>query len=255
MIVPESSTRVPCVSDTQSDTSTPQGTVPRNVGRKFHANGQVRPFAGSTIIAHLPQQDRGFATFDAFLDIYRELPGHVFTPKLALLPTSSYHMTIFSGPTDQDRDRSPWPADLDKSAPIEACTRLMAERLKGFRLDCALPLRMRIDTAYASGNVSPVTIHLQPLDAQEAHKLRHLRDRLADTLNIRTADHDAYRFHITIAYQIAWFTSDEQEAFRRALEAWRGRLFRSCPVIEFGAPEFCVFRDMFAFQTLFRLTD
>lgn len=255
MNVDEPGATIP-VSDAvaSSPAAAPAPGTPRNVGRKFHPDGRVRPFGGNTIIAHLPQQEGGFRTFDSFLDIYREIPGCGFHSKLSLLPTSSYHMTVFSGPTDQDRERSPWPADLPKSAAIEACNHLMAERLKEFRLDCEMPLRMRIDTGYPSHKVSPVTIHLQPFDDTEARKLRRLRDRLAQALNIHTADHDDYRFHVTIAYQIAWFTPEEQEAFQRALERWRARLAEAHPAILFGPPEFCIFRDMFAFETRFRLS-
>ena len=60
-------------------------TGPGDVGRKFEANGRVRPFAGNIIIAHLPQQGPGFAAFDRLLNIYRDLPVCAFARKVTSL--------------------------------------------------------------------------------------------------------------------------------------------------------------------------
>jgi hypothetical protein len=241
------------ISSERADASQQEtAKYPRDVGRKFFADGRPRPFAGNTIISHLPQQGRGYGTFDAFLDIYRDLPVMGFARKISALPCSSYHMTVFGGANDQDRERGPWPGDVPIDTPIVRCNTVMAEHLAGFTLDCELPLRMRVDTDFP-GETSPITVPLQPLDAREAGKLRRIRDKLADILHIRTADHDSYRYHVTIAYQVAWFTADEKREYAAAFQSWRSRLARACPVIELGAPEFCTFRDMFAFERKFLL--
>jgi hypothetical protein len=229
------------------------GTHPHDVGRKFFVGGRVRPFAGNTIIAHLPQQGLGFRTFDSILDIYRDLPACGFGRKVTALPTSSYHMTVFGGANDQQRDRGPWPSDLPHDLPIEVCNRLLAERLAEFRLGCEPVFRMTVDETVPAATASPITLHLRPLDDGEAAKLRLLRDRLAEALKIRSADHDTYRFHITMAYQIDWFTRSETAEYRAALGKWRAAVKRSAPVIALGAPEYCVFNDMFAFERLFTL--
>ena len=38
------------------------------------------------------------------------------------------------------------------------------------------------------------------------------------------------------------------------LADWQRSILRQSPIIELGAPEFCVYRDMFAFQSLFNLS-
>ena len=227
---------------------------PKDVGRKFLADGRVRPFAGNTLICHLPQQGGGYETFDALLDIYRQMPAHAFSRKIALLPPSSYHMTIFGGANDQGRTPGAWPADIPLDAPIDTCNALLAERLKDFRLERELPIRMRINDDDPPVHPEPMLIDLVPVDAAEDRKLRRLRDRLSEVLGIRTSDHDRYGFHITLAYQIAWFTAAEQADYESAQRRWRRAFKRKSPVIELQAPEYCTFKDMFAFRSRFALT-
>lgn len=229
------------------------GTRPSDVGRKFEANGRVRRFAGNTIISHLPQQGPGYAAFDRLLDIYRDLPVCGFARKVTALPTSSYHMTVFGGANDQDRARQPWPQGVPIDAPIETCNAMLAQRLSDVRLGCELPFRMVVDERSAANRVSPITLHLQPADAGEAAKLRQVRDRIADALKMRAPDHDRYQFHITIGYQIDWFTAAEQKEYEAAMLRWRTRLMAESVVFELGAPEYCVFEDMFSFRRQFAL--
>ena len=186
--------------------------------------------------------------------IYRDLPVCGFARKVTALPTSSYHMTIFGGANDQDRARQPWPQGVPIDAPIETCNAMLAQRLSGVRLACELPFRMVVDERSAANRASPITLHLQPADAGEAAKLRQVRNRIADALKMRAPDHDRYQFHITIGYQIDWFTAAEQREYEAALLRWRTRLMAENVVFELGAPEYCVFEDMFAFRRQFALS-
>ena len=229
----------------------PRRDRPKDVGRKFMADGRVRPFAGNTIISHLPQQGDGYAVFDRLLDIYRDLPGHAFARKITALPTSSYHMTIFGGANDQGRQPGLWPADVPLDAPIARCNALLAARLRALRMGVEPPFRMVVDDRTPADKVSPITLHLRAADDAEAVKLRQVRDRIAETLKIRAPDHDRYQFHITIGYQIDWFTPAEQAEYAAALAKWRRAL--GSVVFTFGAPEYCVFEDMFAFRREFAL--
>jgi hypothetical protein len=225
-----------------------QRAPPSDVGRKFYADGRVRPFAGNTIICHLPQQDAGFATFDTLLDIYRDLPAHGFARKLAILPPSSYHMTLFGGANDQERKPGLWPADVPLDTPTSVCDTILGERLRGFKLDCALPFRMRVIDAEPAPHPDPILVDLAPVDSAEERKLRSLRDRFAEVLKIRAPDHDRYAFHISIAYPIDWLTDQEQSEHAAARRRWRSVLKRKIPVVQLGAPEYCTFDDMFAFR-------
>jgi len=221
---------------------------PPDVGRKFSADGRVLPFAGNTVICHLPQQGENAAAFDAMLDIYRDVPAHRFARKIALLPPSSYHMTVFGGANDQPRLRESWPADLPFDMPIEQCNRVLTDRLKraGLRID--LPIRMRVDLDQKPANGKALIFLLVPADEGERAKLTRLREQLADVFKIRAPDTAAYRFHISLGYAIAWFTRQEMRALEQAWADWVRGIAAASPVITFGAPEFCTFKDMYAFK-------
>jgi hypothetical protein len=226
---------------------------PPDVFSKFHPDGRPYRFAGNTIVCHLDQQGERSAAFDAFLDIYREVPTLPFARKVGWLPPSSYHTTIFGGANDRPRVKTSWPADLPLDLPMADCNRLLGERLKGLSLDCALPIRLKVDLDQVPDPAKPLTLLLLPVDAAEDAKLRDLRNRISRVLAIRSPNHDAYRFHVSLGYPLAWFTDAEASAFQTAWRRWTHAVAAKSPVIELGAPEYCLFDDMFAFHRQFYL--
>jgi len=226
-------------------------TYSPDVGRKFYPDGRVHPFAGNTIICHLPQQGEHAACFNAILDIYREAPKHAFLRKVALLPPSSYHMTVFGGANDQPRKSESWPADLPLNMPMEDCNRVVADRLRAFDPANTLPIRMKVDPVQNLENGRALSFRLQPFDDAENVKVRRLRDRLADVLKIRPPSHDGYQFHISFGYSIALFDSAEQHEAQRMWREWAAQIASESPEIILGAPEYCTFDDMFAFHRQF----
>jgi hypothetical protein len=232
----------------------PTASQPPAVGIKFGRDGHVLPLPGNTLVCHLAQQGAEATCFNALLDIYREAPAHAFMHKVTLTPPSSYHMTVFGAATGSDRCAGLWPADLQLDAPMPVCHRLIASKLREFRLDCALPFRLRVDLSEPEADHLPLRIRLLPVDDAENKKLRSLRDRLSQALSIRGDDHDTYEFHITLGYLIRWLTSEENTTFRIEMKRWRETVAKRCPVIELGSPEFCTFEDMFAFERQFYLS-
>ncbi|MDF4005086.1 DUF1868 domain-containing protein [Luteibacter sp. PPL201] len=224
-----------------------RAATPHAVGHKFFADGRVKPFGGNTIICHLPQQDAGYASFDALLDVYRDFPHHPFMAKMAPLPPSSYHMTVLGCADDEHRKPGLWPHGVPMDAPMAECDALLMQRLTSFSLDCELPLRMRVDDQ-RPGPGEGLRIEMAPVDAAEERKLRRLRDQLADLTGIRAPDHDRFTFHISLAYLVGELHAEEREALERARRAWHTELARKVPVWHLGAPEFCTFDDMFAFR-------
>lgn len=227
---------------------------PPDVGRKFAADGRVMPFKGNTVLCHLPQQGADSEAFDALLDLYRRFPAESWTRKMTALPPSSYHMTVFGGANDRDRQRPRWPADLPPDLPMTECDRILGERLSAFRLgEDGPPYRMRVDPAAPDEDETPLTLRLLPADTATERRLRRLRDRLAAVLGIREPGHASYRFHITLGYLFATLSTDEDEAFRRTLVEWKTQVAQRVPTIRLGAPEFCLLDDMFAFKRQFYL--
>jgi hypothetical protein len=215
---------------------------------KFNASGTVRPFAGNTVLCHLDQQGENATAFHALLDIYREAQAHAFVRRMTLLPPSSYHMTVFGGVNDQGRSKA-WPPDLPIDLSIEECSDIIAERLRASGPYPMEPICMRVDRAAAHKDEEHVLrIRLLPLDRNEEGKLHELRDRLARVFGFRRADHDCYVFHISLAYLIAAPTAVESADLRDCASRWREMLERRCPQISLGAPEYCTFKDMYAFH-------
>ncbi len=226
-----------------------------DVGRKFTADGQVLPFAGNTIICHLPQQEDGSQAFDALLDVYRVLAGEPWARKMTALPPSSYHMTIFGGANDKGRRHPLWPAGLPLDMPMAECDRILGERLRAFPLgEDAAPYRMRINMEEPPLKETPLTVRLLPADPAMEARLRRLRDRLAQVTGIREPGHSRYRFHITLGYQFAPLTEQEDAAWRRSLAAWKTMIAARSPIITLGNPEYCLLKDMFAFKRQFYLS-
>ena len=65
--------------------------------KKFYPDGNARTFKGNTFICHVPKNSSffRFANYSS-----GELSISDFHNKLALLPSDSYHMTIFEGICD-----------------------------------------------------------------------------------------------------------------------------------------------------------
>lgn len=224
-----------------------------DTGRKFSADGKVLPFAGNTIICHLPQQGPQSRAFDALLDIYRAMPGRDWMRKVTPLPPSSYHMTIFGGANDKERRYPLWPAGMPLDTPMEQCDEMLGERLRKFRLAAdGGPYHMRVNTD-VSPKETPLTIRLLPAEEGTDLKLRRLRDRLSQVTGIREPGHDHYGFHITLGYLFSPLNEAENAAFHADLSEWKGQLAQKAPVITLGAPEYCLLKDMFAFNRQFYL--
>lgn len=215
-----------------------------HVGVKFNRDGTVRRYPGNTIICHVP---RPGALWDALVTTRDQLAAGEAADSLAFLPPESYHMTVFEGVTDHVRAPLAWPADVPLDAPVDQCTRGFEQKLTRFDPACQLPLRMVIADRCAQNSVGVMT--LTPVDYEENRKLRTLRDRLSECLSIRHPGHDDYAFHITLAYPISAMTPAATDAYLERQATCFEWIRRRVPIIELGAPEFCTFDDMHAFET------
>jgi hypothetical protein len=65
--------------------------TPKDASLKFNPDGSPRPFAGNTIICHLPQQCR-FRDETAALG--EALQSSSFSRKCGILPSNSYHISV-----------------------------------------------------------------------------------------------------------------------------------------------------------------
>ncbi len=81
-------------------------------------------------------------------------------------------------------------------------------------------------------------------------KLRGLRDRLADVLQLRHPGFDTYSFHIGVAYQLRTLGQRDKEELARHLQPALERLPKE---FELGAPAFCTYENMVAMKRKFDL--
>jgi hypothetical protein len=77
-----------------------------------------------------------------------------------------------------------------------------------------------------------------------------VRRAIASATKIPIGAPDTYEFHISIGYSIAWLTPEENAQLKKTFGDWSDHVRERAPVIPLGAPEFCVFEDMYAFHRL-----
>lgn len=219
-----------------------------HLGIKFDAQGRALPYAGASIVCHVPL----FTPFSDYLVAIRDrLRASAFASCLSLVPPESYHMTVFEGAVDRRRTREQWPAALPLEAPLATAIEHVADRLRGFALDCALPLRMRL--AAPAEQTCLGMLRLLPADDAEARKLARLRDRLSARLGIRRQDHASYPFHITLGYLLRALDPAQIAQAGLFLGSLCAELGAALDTLDFGAPEFCTFEDMRAYDNRFLL--
>ncbi|KAH0489691.1 hypothetical protein TgHK011_010109 [Trichoderma gracile] len=216
-------------------------------GEKFDTNGNVLPFPGNTIISHLPQDSH---LYKALLPIHEKLQQSRFTKSYALLPPTSWHMTIFEGVCDQRRKPGIWPNDLPLDAPLQRCHDLFHEKLSDFDLRIKPPLKMAVTGIIMSK--AGIRLDLRPIDAAEEKRLRGFRDRLSELLQIRAKGHESYVFHLALAYRVVPISKNDGEELAALLQECYNKIPHE---FELGIPEFCYFDDMFAFHRQFYLSE
>jgi hypothetical protein len=223
-----------------------QGKNPtRDASLKFNPDGTVKPFAGNTVICHIPQQCR---FRDGTVALHDALVKSSFAHKLGILPTESNHMTIYPGANDQDRSVSSWPGGVPLDAAIEQCGSIVKARMEAARFPGPFPLRVRVDVPRTLHYGRASTLRMTGADAASEHALRSLRDRIAEVYQYRAPDHDTYGFHVTIAYTMADFSKAEVAEYRAILQQAVEQIAAATPVLELGLPEYCTFRDMYRFD-------
>ncbi len=224
---------------------------PSGVGGKFYPTGQVKEWPGNTIICPVGADT---PLHEVLRSVQEAAMIQPVMRKFTLLPTSSLHMTLFEG-VDLDHRRAPfWPAPVPLDAPLSAVDQWCAARLRTFHTGGGL-FQMRPDPDVDIQTVTDFTVRLAPATEAQERRLRTLRDRLSAVLQIRSPAHDRYRFHITLGYLIDWLTPEEAERARQLFSAWGRRIATAAPEFTIGPPEFCRFRDMFAFTPLLTLAD
>lgn len=209
------------------------------VGRKFYGDGSAREFPGNTIICFVPPDSAAYALALWLMDGARALP---FAHKFALLPPSSLHMTVMELLTDQTRRPEKWSAQLPLDAPLEETDQFFLRTVPGAPAPATFHMR------YAGVRQRPgLSITLLPASEDDARALRAYRDAVSRATGVRFADHEAYRYHISLAYLLMELEPDEEAALAQYFTDRDPILREKFGVFQTGQPQLVFFDDMFRF--------
>jgi len=218
---------------------------PRHLGVRFDADGRALPCAGCTVIGHIRPGPVAEA-LQAAVDRLRAAPA---ARCFAWLPAPSWHMTLFDGLLHAARDPGCWPRGLDAGADGAAADAWFLRRAAAVPSpETPFALRPRaVEPAPGAG----VWVALDAESDAEAARLRAYRDALAAATGLaHRPGHASYRFHITLAYPIAWPAPAEAAAFETALAEADAAFSVAAPRIAVGPPEMCRFATIDRFEPI-----
>lgn len=212
------------------------------IGWKFHEDGTAARYPGNTVIADVCPGNRAYDVMTACLQMLKD--AHV--DKLFIqLPQDSYHMTVIRGVNDLVRDQAYWPACLPLDAAMDAADAYMHDAVESVKNPGSI--RMRFDCAVITEE--DFRIRLVPADDVQAEVLRKYRDAVADAVGLRLPGHDAYKYHMTLAY--TWYLPDgnEKETLSALQKRMNDLLARQQEVV-IDPPHFAWYRDMLSFSAV-----
>ncbi|MFI5410580.1 DUF1868 domain-containing protein [Kaistia sp. UC242_56] len=212
---------------------------PRHLGQRYDQAGTFLPEPGNTVVCHLVE---GSPSQAAVLEVRRRMQAMPDANRLAFMPASSLHMTLFQGIIEYRRSLPYWPADVPLDTEISAMTSLYLQRLEGFA--GAGPFRIRVV------DVVPTGLTVVGATDDDVRRMRAWREAFAEVFGYRHPDHDDYVFHVTLAYMIDWLDPDRLPEWEALFDDCRALLAREAPVFELEPPAFCSFEDMNHFEPL-----
>lgn len=210
-----------------------------HVGEKFFEDGSVRAYPGNSVICFANPASPIYQAGEA---VQKQLLEQPYGFKFALLPPSSFHMTVFSLILDQQRVPEFWSSQLPLDARLEDVDQFFISTIA--TVDA--PQQLRMCPTYLGGR--GLSIRLSAADEMTNVALVKYRNKLADATGVRYPDHDTYKFHLTLAYQLMTLSDDETRAFANFRLGLENSLRCDVGVFETEAPMLTFFDDMFRFE-------
>lgn len=222
---------------------TSRSKYPAGVPDKFSSEGEVQDYPGNTILCHLPDTS---PLRPGLRSIYAGLSASPLYDRIVLLPPASWHMTVLDGICAYDQwSREESSERLDKFNSTTSPRLRELSHTMGWS-DLAPPYKMR---AVGFGLFhTGITLRVEGATVEEDKRIRRLRNRLSEGFGFRHPNHETYGLHVSIAYFLRHLGPQEEQALTDDLTKWLGE---SMCEFELGAPEFCTFQNMFAFERQF----
>lgn len=210
------------------------------IGKKFCEDGTASSYPGNTVVSDATPETLAYQVMSQCLAMLKDAGlSELFIP----LPEDSYHMTVIRGVNDLVRVPEFWPAALPGDAPMSLVDDYMEQAINSV----PNPGAMRMRFGEAKITAEDFRISMLPADEAQEKTLRWYRDRVADAVGLRLPGHDAYTFHITLAY--TWrLPDDKQQGSIDSLKQRMDELLAGQPVVELHPPHVAFYRDMLSFS-------
>lgn len=214
---------------------------------KFTTDGVAKRHRGSTFVAHVVPESRSYQLGERIQSDVRErgLGDH-----FALLPPSSFHMTVYPGLKGRefDGEEARWPDWLKAAPDMTTAVVMMHDRLRE-NFDSIPRLRdLRMTPTHVYDLGISLTIGLEPADQKMADSLHEFRSALCAVLEARDINLESYRYHCSLGYRLTApeHTADVNQDLATRYTEWAQEL----EIFELERPAFNVFDDMLAFPPL-----
>ncbi len=211
-------------------------TYSKHVGEKFTPDGSARLFPGNTVLCHVAPDSETMKLLKRFQQAILAQP---WVMNYAMLPPSSYHMTLFDLVCDQVRKPENWTSLLPLDASLEAVDAMVMERWLG--APEPPQSKVMLDTLEIGDYI---TLRLKPVDEASNQALRNYRDALSEVFGVRHPNHESYFFHLTYAYGITSLYQEETQMIAKFVEEWTPKLAKELTLLELEKPSLRFFADM-----------
>ncbi|MEO1732214.1 MAG: DUF1868 domain-containing protein, partial [Pseudomonadota bacterium] len=212
--------------------------APSRLGQRYSAAGFL-PEAGNTVVCHL---DPDSASYAAVVDARARIMALPAAQSFLFTPIDSLHMTVFEGAIETRRTPDAWPADMDRDLPIDAVTDALIPRFESFEPPPRFSVRI--------SGLAPTGLALEGATPADVGAMWAWRSALTVPFGYRHDTHDAYRFHMTFAYPVAWLPDTQLDIWVEALAQILAELQAAAPILHLRRPAFCKFADMTRFDEL-----
>jgi len=208
----------------------------KHVNNKFHKDGKAREFLGNTVICHIPSHS---PTMEILLELREAVMQEPWHQKMAMLPPSSYHMTVFELVCDQVRDAAHWTSLL----PLGATMQETDDRFSQIWENLPAPPEFSISFDYLDIK-DYITMRLKPSDDQANQIISDYRDQLSKAFGLHQPNHESYFFHISMAYAVRRLSNEDLEEAAGIVSKWKEKLEESLSTIDLQPARLTFFNDM-----------
>lgn len=212
----------------------------KEIERKFARDGKPLRYPGNTVVSDVKPGNPAHAVL---LRLRGMLADSGLSPLFILLPGESYHMTVIRGLNDRVRERDFWPDALDIHVGMDAADAYFTRAVRSVQNPGAI--RMAFDRVQI--DATDFRVRLRPQDTEQSRILADFRNRVADALGLRLPGHEAYAYHITLAYTLRLPEGEEAARLSNLAREMDARLSVQ-PPFAVDAPHAAYYDDMTAFS-------